>query len=92
MSIQCHEDDASTASTLASGSGIASPRPATARTPGTDSASTARMRSSGSTATTSSARPISRRVRAPVPAPRSTTVRTGCGRTQSTAWTGGPGR
>ncbi len=29
VSIQCHDDDASTASTLASGSGIASPRPAT---------------------------------------------------------------
>ena len=92
MSIQCHEDDASTASALASGRGIDSPRPATARTPGTDSTSTSRMRSSGSTATTSSARPTSSRVRPPVPAPRSTIVRTGVGSTQSTAAAGGPCR
>ena len=91
-SIQCHEDDATTASAPASGNGIDSPRPATARTSGTEPSITARMRSSGSTATTVSARSRSNRASLPVPAPRSTAVRTGTGRIHSTAAAGGPGR
>ena len=75
-SIQCHDEEASTASAhhRAGGStppvhrrpGCRAPRPT----------STDRMRSSGSTATTSSALPTRSRVSAPVPAPRSTTLAT----------------
>ena len=91
-SIQCHDDEARTASAQPSGSGIDSPRPASARAPGTCVSSTARMRSSGSIATTSSARSIRSLVNAPVPAPRSTTLPTRDATNQSTAATGGPGR
>src|SRR5215468_2516134 len=62
-----------TASTAASPTGIDSALPASAAGPGTTSSSTARIRSSGSTATTRANRGTRRRVSLPVPAPRSST-------------------
>ena len=91
-STQCHEEDAMTASALASGNGIDSPRPSTTRTAGTASVRTDRIRASGSTAVTSSTWSTRSRERAPVPAPRSTTIRAPSGRIHATASTGGPGR
>src|SRR5436190_7127535 len=66
-----------TASTEPSGTGIASARPASASAPGTNSSSTARIASSGSTAITRPNRGTRSRVSLPVPAPRSSTVESG---------------
>ena len=82
----------STASTDAAGSGMSSPRPARTSASGHLAASTARIRSSGSTAMTRSARPISCLVTAPVPAARSSTACAPGGISQSSACGGGPGR
>ena len=85
-----------TASTLASASGIDSPRPASASAPGTTSSSTARIASSGSTATTRANRGTSSRVSLPVPAPRSSTSAAGPRPSSAITWssssTGQPGR
>ena len=91
-SIQCHADEKNTPSALASGSGIASPRPRTTSTPGDRSCSTAAIRSSGSTATTRGTLRASARDSRPVPAPTSTATRQSAGSSQSIAASGGPGR
>jgi len=91
-SSQCHAVDTNTASAQASGSGIASPQPARTSTSGDRSASTSRIRSSGSTATTRAARPSSALVNSPVPAARSTATSHPPGTSQSSASGGGPGR
>ena len=64
---QCQAEDTSTASWLAAGNGISSARPSIARAPGVRAISTARMRSSGSTAVTFATLPASARVSSPVP-------------------------
>ena len=76
MSNQCMAWAASTASTLASGSGISSALPGTERTSGIARRSSASICGSGSTAVTSVPRPASVVVSLPVPAPMSAT-RTG---------------
>ena len=76
MSNQCMAWPASTASRLASGSGIASALPGTERTAGIARRNSASICGSGSTAVTSAPRPASVAVSLPVPAPRSAT-RTG---------------
>ena len=81
-----------TPSALASGSGMASPRPARTSTPGERAASTARIRSSGSTATTRGTRRASALVSSPVPAPMSTATWQPGGTSQSTAASAGGGR
>lgn len=91
-SSQCQAVDTNTASALASGSGMASPQPRRTRTCGERCASTARIRSSGSTATTCAARPSSARVNSPVPAARSTATSQPGGTSQSSACAGGSGR
>ena len=63
-----------TASTEASGSGMASAVAISARTPGSPAASCATIPASGSTAITSRPRARSAIVSSPVPAPRSTAV------------------
>jgi len=85
-------DPATLAAALPSGIGIDSPRPFTARAPGTSAVSTDRMRSSGSMATTRATLPRSSLVIAPVPAPRSTTTVAESGIIQEIAASGGPGR
>src|SRR6266511_3220121 len=72
---QWYDCPATTASTEASGTGIASPLPASAVTPGVEWDSRRRIASSGSTGTTSWPRLSATRVRMPVPAPRSITRR-----------------
>ena len=67
-------------------------RPVTARTPGDRAASTARIRSSGSTAMTSGTLRCSARVNSPVPAAISTATSQSRGTSQSSASSGGPGR
>ncbi|MNR21689.1 hypothetical protein D3C85_1386030 [compost metagenome] len=62
-----------TASTLASGSGMASAVPASTVASGSLAASWARISATGSTATTLAPVAANRRVNLPVPAPRSTT-------------------
>jgi hypothetical protein len=91
-SSQCQADDTNTPSALASGTGMASPRPAMARTPGDRAASTSRMRSSGSTAMTCPALRCSARVKSPVPAARSMATWQSGGTSQSSASSGGLGR
>ena len=71
-SIQCQAEEMNTPSALASGSGMASPRPSSASMPGERALSTARIRSSGSTATTRGTLRASTLVSSPVPAPTST--------------------
>jgi len=85
MSNQCIACAASTASRLASGSGISSALPGTERTAGIARRNSASICGSGSTAVTSAPRLSSVAVSLPVPAPRSPT-RTGCrSRTGSSA-------
>ena len=91
-SSQCQAVDTNTASAHPSGSGISSPQPSSTRTCGDCLASTARIRASGSIATTWAARPASARVNSPVPAARSTASRQPAGTSQSSASAGGPGR
>jgi hypothetical protein len=76
MSNQCMAWPASTASRLASGSGISSALPGTELTSGIVRRSSASICGSGSTAVTSAPRPASVAVSLPVPAPMSAT-RTG---------------
>jgi len=76
MSNQCIACAASTASRLASGSGISSALPGTERTAGIARRNSASICGSGSTAVTSAPRPASIVVSLPVPAPTSAT-RTG---------------
>ena len=73
---QCMAWPASTASTLASGSGSSSARPGTERTAGIARRNSASICGSGSTAVTSAPRRTSVAVSLPVPAPMSAT-RTG---------------
>ena len=91
-SSQCHAVETNTASALASGRGMASPRPSRTSSPGERRASTSRIRGSGSTATTRAARPSSARVNSPVPAARSTATSHPAGTSQSSAAGAGPGR
>jgi hypothetical protein len=91
-SSQCQAVDTNTASAYPSGSGISSPQPSSTRTRGDCLASTARIRASGSIATTWAARGASARVNSPVPAARSTASRQPAGTSQSSASAGGPGR
>ena len=91
-SSQCQAAEITTASTDAAGSGISSPRPASTSASGLLAASTARIRSSGSTATTRAARPMSSLVTTPVPAARSRTACAPGGISQSSACGGGGGR
>ena len=79
MSNQCMALPASTASTDASGSGIASALPGRARTAGSARRSSASIAGSGSTATTSTPSATSVAVSLPVPAPRSSTRGPGAG-------------
>ena len=81
-----------TASTDASGSGMSSARPARTSACGHLAVSTSRIRSSGSTAMTRAARPISSLVTAPVPAARSVPACAPRGISQSSACGGGDGR
>jgi len=73
MSNQCMACAASTASTLASGSGTSSALPGTERTSGIARRNSASICRSGSTAVTSAPRRASIAVSLPVPAPMSTT-------------------
>ena len=91
-SSQCHAVETNTASALASGSGMDSPRPSRTSSPGERRASTSRIRWSGSTAITWGTRPASARVNSPVPAARSTATWQPSGTSQSSAAAGGPGR
>ena len=91
-SIQCQEDDASTASRVPSRTGMRSPTPPRTAAPPLRRANTPRMRDSGSSATTRGASATRARVRPPVPAPRSSTVERPSPSTQRAASTGGPGR
>lgn len=91
-SSQCQAVDTNTASAHPSGSGISSPQPSSTRTRGDRCASTARIRASGSTATTWPTRPSSARVNSPVPAARSTASPHSAGTSQSSASAGGSGR
>ena len=91
-SSQCQAAETTTASTDAAGSGMSSPLPARTSACGQRAASTARIRSSGSTATTRSARPMSSLVTMPVPAARSRIASARAGISQSSACGGGAGR
>jgi len=91
-SIQCHADEMNTPSALASGSGMASPRPCITSMAGSRARSTAAIRSSGSTAMTRGAPRASARDSSPVPAPRSMTTLGAAGSSHSTAASGGPDR
>jgi hypothetical protein len=91
-SSQCQAAEITTASTDASGSGMSSPRPSRTSASGQRAASTARIRASGSTATTRAARPMSSLVTRPVPAARSRTALAPGGTSQSSAADGGAGR
>jgi len=89
---QCQAWATTTASTLASPSGIRSAVPASTAAPGTAAASCSRIAREGSTAVTVSPASTSERVSLPVPAPRSSTLLARRGTSHSTADGGYSGR
>ena len=91
-STQCQADAAMTTSNEELAAGISSARPSKTSTLLSREASTARILSSGSTATTCATRSARSLVKTPVPAPISRMSEAPAGSSQSRASAGGPGR